>query len=87
MEVCAIFLFIIILLILVILSIFDENAWYKIMFRLIKKIFMELLINIVNTSNHAKCVLSSNQKCDVKPIFINLFPNEYCQEFHYYHLN
>ena len=28
----------------------------EIMFGLIKKIFIGLLINIVNTSNHAKCV-------------------------------
>ena len=25
-----------------------------------------------------------NQKCDIQPILINLHPNEYSQEFHYY---
>ena len=34
------------------------------MFELIKKIFMGLLINIVNASNHTKCVLLSNQMND-----------------------
>ena len=29
---------------------------------LIKKIFMGLLINIINASNHTKCVLLNNQK-------------------------
>ena len=26
----------------------------------------------------------SNQKCMIQPTFINLHPNEYSQEFHYY---
>ena len=38
---------------------------------------MELLIN------HTKCISLSNQKCEIKPTFINLHPNEYSQEFHY----
>ena len=38
------------------------------MFRLVKKIFMGLLISIVNASNHAKCM--------IQPILINLHPNE-----------
>ena len=46
------------------------------MFRLIKKIFMELLISIVNASNHAMCVSLSNQKCMTQPTLINLHPNE-----------
>ena len=29
------------------------------------------------------CFLS-NQKCMIQPTFINLHPNEYSQEFHYY---
>ena len=33
------------------------------MFELINKIFIGLLSSIVNTSNHAKCALLSNQKC------------------------
>ena len=54
------------------------------MFGLIKKMFMGLLISIVNASNHAKCVSFSNQKCMIQPTLINLHPNEYSQEFHYY---
>ena len=45
---------------------------------------MVLLINVVNTSNHTKCVSLSSQKCQIQPMFINLYPNEYSQEFHYY---
>ena len=44
---------------------------------------MGLSINIVN-ANHTKCVSLSNQKCEIQPTFINLHPNEYSQEFHYY---
>ena len=33
------------------------------MFGLIKKIFMGLVLNIVNASNHTKCVLLNNLKC------------------------
>ena len=54
------------------------------MFGLIKKIFMGSLISIANACNHTKCVSSSNQKCMIQPTFINLHPNEYSQEFHYY---
>ena len=50
------------------------------MFRLIKKMFMGLLINIVNASNHAKCVSLSNHKCEIQLIFINLHLNECSQE-------
>ena len=46
------------------------------MFGLIKKMFMGLFINIVNASNHKKCVLLNNQKCEIHPILINLHPNE-----------
>ena len=54
------------------------------MFRLIKKIFMGLLISIVNASNHTKCMSLRNQKYMIQPTLINLYPNEYSQEFHYY---
>ena len=54
------------------------------MFRLIKKIFMWLLIRIVNESNHTKCLSQSNQKYMTQPTLVNLHPNEYSQEFHYY---
>ena len=33
---------------------------------------------------HLKCVSLSNQKCEIQPTFINLHPNEYSQNFHYY---
>ena len=61
-----------------------KNTWYKIIFRLIKKIFMGLLISILNASNHTKCVSLSRQKCKIQPTLINLHPNEYNQELHYY---
>ena len=54
------------------------------MFGLIKRMFMGLLISIVNASNHAKYISLSNQKCMIQPTLINLHPNEYSQEFHYY---
>ena len=54
------------------------------MFGLIKKMFMGLLISIINASNNTKCVAISNQKCETKPTFINLHPNENNQELHYY---
>ena len=51
---------------------------------LIKKIFTGLSTGIVSASNHSKCVSLSNQKCMIQPTLINLHPNEYSQEFHYY---
>ena len=54
------------------------------MFWLIKKIFIGLLTGLVNGSYHTKYVLLSNQKCMIQPSLINLHPNEYSQEFHYY---
>ena len=33
---------------------------------------------------HARCVSLSNEKCMIRPTFINLHPNKYSQEFHYY---
>ena len=54
------------------------------MYGLIKKIFMGLLINMVNASNHTKCISLSNQKCMVQPTLINLPPNEYGQDFQHY---
>ena len=54
------------------------------MYWLIKKIFIRLLPGIVSSSNHTKYVPLSNQKCDIQPNRINLHPNEYGQEFHYY---
>ena len=54
------------------------------MFDLIKKIFIGLLTGIVMASNHTKCVSISNQKCMTQSTLINLNPNDYSKEFHYY---
>ena len=54
------------------------------MFGLIKKIFIGLLTDLVNGSNHTKCIFLSNQKYKIQPTLINLHPNEYSQELHYY---
>ena len=51
------------------------------MFGLIKKIFIGLLICL---TNYTKCVSLSNQKFMIQLILINLHPNEFPQEFHYY---
>ena len=44
----------------------------KIIFGLIKKIFIGLLTGLVNGSNHTKCVSLSNQKCMTQPNLVNL---------------
>ena len=54
------------------------------MFELIRKIFIGLLTGLVNGWNHTKGVWLSNQKCMTHSTLINLRPNEYSQEFHYY---
>ena len=54
------------------------------MFRLIKNIFIGLLTGLVNGSNHTKCLSLSNRKCEIEHNLINLHPDEYRQEFHYY---
>ena len=51
---------------------------------IIKNIFIELLTGLPNGSNYTKCVLLSNQKCQNLPNLINLHPDEWSQEFHYY---
>ena len=51
---------------------------------LIQKIFVGLLTSIVSTSNHAKDLSLSNQKCMTHPALIKLHSNEYSQELHYY---
>ena len=45
---------------------------------------MGLLISMVNASYHTKCVSLSNQKCMTQPTLINLHPNKFGQQFHYY---
>ena len=54
------------------------------MFRLVKKIFIELLTSIANGSYHTKCVSLSNQKCEIQTALTNVYSNEYSQELHYY---
>ena len=46
--------------------------------------FLVLSTNIVNVSNHTKFVSLSNQKSQVQSTLINLYPNKYSQELHYY---
>ena len=46
--------------------------------------FIVSLTDIVNATNRTKCVSLSNQKYEIQPTLINLHPNEYSQEFHYY---
>ena len=45
------------------------------MFGIIKKMFIVLLTNIANTSNHTKCASVNNQICEIQPTLINLHPN------------
>ena len=46
--------------------------------------FIGLLTSLVNGSNHTKCISLNNQKCIIQPTLINLHPNEYSRELHYY---
>ena len=54
------------------------------MLGLIAKIFIGLVIGLVNGSNHTNCVSLSNQKCMIQATLINLHRNEYNQKLHYY---
>ena len=56
-----------------------KGKLYKIIFG-----FIGLLTGIASKSNHTKCASLSNKKCMTQPIFINLVPIKYSQEFHYY---
>ena len=47
-----------------------KRTWHKIVFGLIKEIFIGLLIGLVNGSNHIKCVSLSNQKCMIQPLIL-----------------
>ena len=47
-----------------------KRTWHKIVFGLIKEIFIGLLIGLVNGSNHIKCVSLSNQKCMIQPLLL-----------------
>ena len=46
--------------------------------------FIRLLINIVITLSHTKCVSLSNQECKTQPTLINWHPDEYIQGLYYY---
>ena len=46
--------------------------------------FIVLLASIVSCSTLLLCMSLSNQKCEIQPTLINLHPNEYNQELHYY---
>ena len=61
-----------------------NRTWYKIMFGLIKKVFIALLTALVNGSNHKNSISLGNQKCKIQTTTINLHPNKYSQKFHYY---
>ena len=54
------------------------------MFGLIKKIFIGVLSGIESASNHTQFELLSNQILVIQPTLINLYPNKYSQECHYY---
>ena len=45
------------------------------MFGLIKKMFIRLLTDLVNGSNHTKCVSLCNQKFMIQSTLLNLNPN------------
>ena len=57
------------------------------MIGLIRKMFTGLSTDLVNGSNHTKCVSLRSQKRMIQPNLINLNPNEYSQDFHYYLLD
>ena len=46
--------------------------------------FIRLLTNIVNGSNHTKCISLNNQQFMSQPTLINSHPNEYSQGLPYY---
>ena len=61
-----------------------KKTWYKIVFGLIKTMFIRLLNSKASISNQAKCVSLNIQKCMTQTTLINLHLNEYNQELHYY---
>ena len=54
------------------------------MFWIIKNILVVLLTSIVNASNYAKWISLTNRKCETQPTLVNLYPNKYSIELHYY---
>ena len=61
---------------------FNGKTWWKVMFGIIMNMFFILLTDLVNGSNHSKCASLSNQKCEIQPMFINSYADEYSQELH-----
>ena len=61
-----------------------KETLYKTMFWIIKQTFIVFLTSIGNVCIHAKSISLSNQKRQIQPILINLHPNIYSQELHYY---
>ena len=53
-------------------------------FDVIKKMFIGLLTGTVRWSNQTKFISLNNLKYMSQPTLINLHPNEYSQERHYY---
>ena len=51
------------------------------MLGIVKKVFIFLLTNIVNFSNHPKYVPLSNQKWENQPTLINLHPKNTIKNF------
>ena len=52
---------------------------------MLQKMFIVLLLLIMTAScSRTKRVSLSNKKCEIQPTHINLHPNEYRQELHYY---
>ena len=49
------------------------------MLGLIKQLFIWLLANIVNASNHTKYIALTNQQCMIQPALLNLHPDKYGQ--------
>ena len=54
------------------------------MFVLIKKMFIRLLIGLLDSSIHTKCMSLINQKYMTQPTLINSHLNEFSQELYYY---
>ena len=53
-----------------------KGTQHKIVFEIIKRMLILLLSNIVNASNHTKCVSLSNQKREIWSTLINLHSNK-----------
>ena len=57
------------------------------MVKIIKKCFFGLLTALVKGSNHRKCMSLNHQRFIIQSTVINLYTNDYSQEFHYYPLD